>query len=478
MGKEVENLGYSKEEVAEFRKRLEEETELVRSWFESNAFVHDEQKTGIELEAWLINENMLPDPFNDVFLEELNNEQVVPEIAKFNFELNSTPYKLKGKTLSKLETELTTLWRSCEKKAQEHDKHALLIGTLPTLRPHMLELEYLSKQNRYSVMNEQVMKLREGKPLYIRLEGKDNLYMYMHSVIAECAATSLQIHLSIDQKCAKRFYNASILAAPYLIALSANSPYFFGKELWDESRIAIFEQSVDLEAKGRDGKSVKRVTLGNGYIKESLFELYEENTYDYPILLAELDKEYDVNKLQHMQLHNGTIWRWNRPIISVDKKGVPHLRIEQRVPSAGPTIVDSIANAAFAIGLVDYLAKLEEAPEDNVSFDEAIHNFYKASRQSFFCKVRWIDGKLHDMRELLLYEIFPHVKQALLKRGLDAEDVEYYMDQVIYPRLQKGVNGTIWQKAFIHMNGKRFQELLETYIQNQYSGKPVHSWEL
>ena len=478
MGKEIQHKGYSSEEVAEFKRRLEEETAVVKEWFDTNAFAHDEQMTGIELEAWLVNENMLPDPFNDVFLEELNLEQVVPEIAKFNFELNSTPYKLKGKTFSKLEKELTHLWKTCENKAQEHDKHALLIGTLPTLRPHMLDMEYLSKQNRYAVMNEQVMKMRDGKPLYIRLEGKDNLYMYMDSVIAECAATSLQVHLSIDQKNANRYYNASILAAPYLIALSANSPYFFGKELWDESRIAIFEQSVDLAATSRKGTQAKRVTLGNGYVQESLFELYEENTYDYPILLAELAEDYDVNKLQHMQLHNGTIWRWNRPIISKDKKGIPHLRIEQRVPSAGPTIVDSVANAAFGIGLLDYLANLESPPEDIIAFDEAIHNFYKASRQSFFCKVRWIDGKLHDMRELLLYEIFPHVKQALLKRGLNSDDVEYYMEQVIHPRLQKGVNGTIWQKAFIHMHGKRFQELLENYIQNQYSGKPVHTWEL
>ena len=141
----------------------------------------------------------------------------------------------------------------------------------------MLSMEYLSPQNRYAIMNEQVMKMREGKPLYIRLEGKDQLYMYMESGIAECAATSLQIHLSVNQEDAKRYYNASMIASPFLIAIAANSPYFFGKELWDESRIAIFEQAVDLEIKrDRDHKKIKRVTLGNSYIKESLFELFEE----------------------------------------------------------------------------------------------------------------------------------------------------------------------------------------------------------
>lgn len=478
MGKEIENKGFTAEEIAEFRHRLQAETQLVESWFKTNAFKRDQHMTGIELEAWLVNENMLPDPFNDVFLEELALDQVVPEIAKFNFELNSHPYPLQGDAFSRLEKELQHLWKTCENKAQEHDKHALLIGTLPTLRPHMLDMQYLSAQNRYAVMNQQVMKMRDGKPLYIRLEGKDHLYMYMDSVIAECAATSLQIHLSVNQDQAKRYYNASILAAPFLIAISANSPYFFGKELWDESRIAVFEQAVDLHATNKKGQDIRRVTLGNGYIQESLFELYEENTHDYPILLAELDSDYDVNKLAHMQLHNGTIWRWNRPIISRDKAGIPQLRIEQRCPSAGPTIIDSIANAAFSIGLVDYLANHEVVPEDIISFDEAEHNFYKASRQSFFCKVRWIDGRLHDMRDLLLYEIYPHVKQALLKRGMNQTDVSTYLDGVIYPRLEKCVNGTVWQKAFIHMHGKRFQELLESYVANQYTGRPVHSWEL
>lgn len=477
MGKEIEGKGYSVEEMDEFKKKLTKETELLKFWFDEEMFKKDSFKTGIELEAWLTNENMLPDPYSVEFLDNLKDEQVVPEIARFNFEINSNPYVLNGRVFSKLQSELTSIWKKCETTARKDSKHALLVGTLPTLRPHMLEMEYLSPQNRYAVMNEQVMKMRDRKPMYIRLEGKDNLYMYMDSVISECAATSLQIHLSVNQDEAKRYYNASMIASPFLIALSANSPYFFGKELWDESRIAIFEQAVDLDAKADGGKTLKRVTLGSGYVKESLFELYEENLNDYPLLLAE-DCGSDTKKLEHLNLHNGTIWRWTRPIVGVDSDGKPHLRIEQRTPSAGPTIIDSVANTAFFIGLVDYLAHMEVPPENIISFDEAIHNFYKASRQSFFCQVRWVDGKLHDIKNLLQYEIFPNVKQALLKRGIDKDEVNYYMDQVIYPRLSKGVNGAIWQKAFIHMHGKRFQELLEAYSKNQYDGKPVHEWEL
>lgn len=478
MGKEIHACdGYSEHDIEKFKEKLIVETNILKSWFDQKMFITDMNKIGIELEAWLVEENMLPDPFAPEFLQLLNHPQVVPEIAKFNFEINSNPYDLKGSVFSNLEKELNDIWSQCESVASGKNKHAMLIGTLPSLRPSMLSLEFLSPQNRYSIMNERVMQMREGKPLYIRLNGKDDLYMYMDSVIVECAATSLQIHLSVNQENAKRYYNASMIASAFLIALSANSPYLFGKELWDESRIAIFEQAVELTSQNVEGKSIKRVTLGNGYVKDSLFELFSENLYDYPILLAE-QSDSSPDKLKHLNLHNGTIWRWNRPIVGIEKDGSPHLRIEQRAPSAGPSIVDSIANSAFYIGLVDYLANHEIVPEENIFFEEAVHNFYKASRQSFFCKVRWIDGKLHDMKNLLQFEIFPHVKQALLKRGIDQAEVDFYMDGIIYPRLAKGVNGAIWQKAFIHMKGKRFQELLEVYVENQYSGRPVHLWEL
>ena len=147
---------------------------------------------------------MLPDPYAPEFLKKLNNKKIVPEIAKFNFEMNSDPHRLHGNVFSTLETELQEMWSQCEKVANENNKHPLLVGTMPLLRPHMLSMDYLSPQNRYAVMNNQVMKMRDGKPLYIRLNGKDDLYMYMDSVIAECAATRLQIHLSVNQEDGKR----------------------------------------------------------------------------------------------------------------------------------------------------------------------------------------------------------------------------------------------------------------------------------
>lgn len=479
MGTNVEGREYSKEEFLAFEKKLAEETALLKEWFEKKNFERDIDKTGIELEGWLTNENMLPDPYSDDFLEKLSHDQVVPEIAKFNFEINSEPHDLKDKVFSNLESELKSVWKECANVAEKDKKKPLLIGTLPTLRSHMLSLDFLSAQNRYLTMNNQVMKLRDEKPVKLRLEGKDQISLSMDSVIAECAATSLQIHLTVNQENAVRYYNASLIASPFLIAMSANSPYFFGKEVWDESRIAIFEQSVDLVSEKKEENSRhKRVTLGTKYLKDSLFELFEENRDCYPVLLAEVNDESSASDMKHLRLHNGTIWRWNRPILGEGSDGTPHLRIEQRTPSAGPTIVDSVANTAFYIGLVDYLATLEVAPEKQLCFSDLKSNFYGSARKSFYSEVEWIDGKSHNIKDLLQFELFPHIKKALLKRGIDPKEVNYYLDEIIYPRLVKGTNGSIWQKAYIHMHGKRFQELLERYTELQEQNIPVHMWGL
>lgn len=478
MGQDIHKLHFSDEEVAEYQKKLAEETKILKSWFDNNSFCNNPPMTGIELEAWLVDNNMLPSAVAVEFIEGLNNWQVVPEISRYNFELNSCPYKMEKDVLSKLFNEVNTIWKGCEKHARDHDANAIMMGTLATLRPHMLNLECMSPNNRYLAMNEQVMKFRHGKPLHIYLEGKDQLDLKMDSVISECAATSLQIHIGVNQENAKRYYNASIIASSLVVAVSANSPYYFGYELWDESRIAAFEQAVEIDSFKEDsGEVIKRVTLGNGYIKDSFFELFQENIDSYPILLPEISDE-DKNTLPHLRLHNGTIWRWNRPIIGVTKDGAPHLRVEQRTPSAGPTVHDSIANAAFYLGLVDYLANLETPPEDSLSFKDARDNFYKASKQSLYGSIKWIDGNRYDIQKLMLEKLLPQIKSALEKRNFDKEDLDFYIDNIIKNRLIKGINGARWQKAWVHTHGKKFQQLLEVYLENQLSGKPVHEWRV
>jgi len=481
MGQEIKNSNssyYTEADFDKFKNKLTEETELLKSWFDNNEFKNPKDMTGIELEAWLVDKDMLPHATGAEFIKEVGHEQIVPEISRFNFEINSSPYELNDKAFSSLNKELDTLWSLCDEKGSDFNSNPLMMGTLATLRQSMLTDDTMSPQNRYHVMNDQILKMRNGEPLNLRMSGKDIINFKVDSVLTECAATSLQIHLSLDQDKAKRFYNAASLASPFMVAVCANSPYFFGNELWDESRIAIFEQSVELDCyKSRTGDFIKRVTLGEDYLNESMFELFDDNLNKFAVLLPEIS-DNPASDLGHLKLHNGTIWRWNRPIVGINPDGTPHLRVEHRTPSAGPTIIDSVANAAFFTGLVHYFASMETAPEYLLDFEDLRTNFYRASKQSFYCRPLWIDGKRHDMQQLLLNVIYPEVKKALVKIGIHSDDILEYMDNNIYPRIKKGINGARWQKAFIHMHGRKFQDLMEVYLENQKSGKSIHEWSL
>ena len=477
MGQEVHCSSFTQKEFKLFRDKMEEQLALLRKWESEDSFSKVYPKIGLEIEGWFANESMLPADCAPEFLKKLNHEQVVPEISKFNFEINSLPYDFKGECFESLKKELFEIWKKIQDTSKEFNCSPLLIGTLPTLRHHMLSLDIMSPHNRYSVMNEQVMKFRNNRPMKLHIEGKDQLSLSMNSVIAECAATSLQIHLGVKLEDSAKYYNASLISSAFLLAVSANSPYLFGKELWDESRILGFEQSVDLECESEETKEkLGRVTFGSGFLENSIIDLFEENVRDYPILLPESFSS-ELEDLDHLKFHNGTIWRWTRPVLGHDGNS-PALRIEQRVPSSGPTLVDSLANTVFFLGLVDYLASSDLPLKNYISFKDAQNNFYKAAKQSYYCQVTWVDGEDYDMQKLLLEKIIPNVKVHLAKRGISKDAIEYYIGDIIYNRCKKAVNGAIWQKAFIHMHGKRFQEMVECYSSNQKKNLPVHLWSL
>lgn len=475
MGQEVHGSSFTQEQFDQFKVKMLKELELLKDIKDKDGFSKNAAQIGIEIEGWLVNKSMLPSDCGPEFLESLNHAQVVPEISKFNFEINSNPYPYTLDCFDRLTQELNEIWSKICENSKQHECLPLLIGTLPTLRHHMLSLEIMSPLNRYRVMNDQVMKLRDNKPLEIHIQGKEELDLSMNSVISECAATSLQVHLGVSLETSAKYYNASLISSAFLLATSANSPYLFGKELWDESRILSFEQSVALNCESPStNEQLSRVTFGSGFLKESLIELFEENVNEYPIILPE-DLKSNVDQFENLKFHNGTIWRWTRPVLGFDGN-VPALRIEQRVPSSGPTIIDSVANSMFFLGLVDYLASSKIKLEEYISFNDAKNNFYKAAKQSFYCQVTWVDGKDYDMQQLLLEKIIPNVKIALANRGVSKSSIDFHIGDVIYNRCKKAVNGAIWQKAYIHMHGKRFQEMVETYSANQQKNIPVHLW--
>jgi len=344
MGEEIQYSRFNKSNYDQFERCLREETQLLGEWFDDNALSSHEPVAGYELETWLIDDRGTPCSLNEHFLELANNDLLTPELARFNVELNVTPQDLHSSVLKDFENSLSTLWQQCQKTAKKMQCDILGIGILPTLLDEHLTLENISTLERYRALNEQVLRMRHGESIQLNIVGKETLQAEHLDVMLEAAATSLQIHIQVPQHKAVRYYNASLALSAPMVAVGANSPFMFGKNLWEETRIPVFEQSVPTG--GFDGASkgpLRRVGFGTDYARKSLFECFEENEQHFPVLLP-VEYEHDIEELRYLRLHNGTIWRWNRPLIGFDNDGTPHIRIEHRVVAAGPSHCDNIAN--------------------------------------------------------------------------------------------------------------------------------------
>lgn len=476
MGQEIYTDFFTENDSIKFKDAVRQETLQLKKYFDENSFCDGPPMCGLELEAWLVNDNFLPDPKSDLLVEKLNNELVVPEIAKFNFEINSEPFAISKNCFEKMEETLLNTWNECSIKAKELGSKTLMIGTLPTLRDHMLDMEFLSGKTRYYALNSRIMELQHNRPVIIDFEGRDFVHIEHNNVISECAATSLQVHFGVTPKNVVETYNASVIASSFVSAVCANSPFFLGKDLWDESRIPIFEQSINMKSfRNKDSTWAKRVTLGNDYVKKSIFELFLENLDGHPVLIPDFI-DGDIGKLANLRLHNGTIWRWNRPLVGFDKEGRPGLRLEFRVPSAGPTVKDSIANMLFQILIVEFCRTKKLSTR--ISFKKAMDNFYLSCKDGLNAQINWIDGNTRNIRDLLIHEILPELKKLYGVLNICQDDFESYITQIIYPRVKSLQNGTGWQRSFVAAYGMRFQELLERYYHYQNLNLPVHLWQL
>lgn len=476
MGEEIRTSSFKDEDFDRFKNALIKETKLLESWFKDKTFSSHSFRAGYELESWLVDEQLYPASVNETFLKNLNSPLASPELANFNIELNSTPCDLSGGALTRMQNELDDNWKKCKQTAKDLNSDIVMVGILPTLDNDVLHLANMSKMKRYRALNREVLHQRKGKPLVFDINGVEHLRVTHRDVMMEAAATSFQIHLQVNLDNAVRFFNASIAITGPLLALSTNSPYLFGKDLWDETRIPVFEQAVAVG--GYDGAAfgpIRRVTFGDSYIRESLFECFKENLEHYPILLpVELSSD---DPLAHLRLHNGTIWRWNRPLIGYDESGEPHIRIEQRVVPAGPTTLDAIANAAFYYGAVTALAELDVPIENQIPHSFARDNFYAAAKLGLRSSQRWINEEDISAKDLILEKLLPLAYQGLSKLGISIEDSDKYLG-IIHDRVKSGQTGAAWQRSFIQKHGRDMTELTKTYIKNQNSGVPVHHWHI
>lgn len=474
MGQEIDSSQFDDETFTEFKRRLIQETAHLHKTLANGGFSDTGNICGYELESWLVDHNYIPSPINQEFLRQLNNPLVVPELSRYNVELNGEPLPLQGNVLSAMADELNQTWRQCQEKAHELDSALLMIGILPTIRQQDLCLANMSDLKRYRALNEQVLAKRAGRPIRICIEGREYLAVDHPDVMLEAATTSFQIHLQTGQHDAVRYYNAALIAAGPLVAASGNSPLLFDTDLWDETRIPLFEQAIQMG--DNTATENRRVSFGRSYARNSLLECFEENLSEHaallPILMDDPAEEY-----AHIRLHNGTIWRWIRPLIGFDADGTPHLRIEQRVLPAGPSLTDMMANAAVYFGLSQILATLPEPPEAGFGFDVARANFYAAARDGLHAQLFWLNGRTTDAKTLLLEEILPKAKAGLEMLAIANDDIEFYLE-IMTARIMSGQTGAVWQRTYRNKHKAGNLHLVAAYLERQRSGAPVHEWEL
>lgn len=471
MGQDVNKTAFTAEEFFVFQQRLDAETEFLREMLETDRFSDQAKVTGFELEGWLLDHNYFPASVNQEFLHSINNSLVVSELSRFNFEINGKPQFLTGNALFQLQLELEQTIENCRSVANSMNASVLLIGTLPTLRNADLSMANMTPMNRYQALNKQVFESRKQKPILLDIAGKEHLKLAHHDVMLEAGTTSFQVHLQTPLNEFVRHFNASLILSAPLIAATANSPYLFGKDLWSETRIPLFEQAISTS----DVQGRPRVSFGEGYIQSALDGFFYNQKRE-PVLLPFL---YDdsPDSLRHLRLHNGTIWRWNRPLIGFNEQGIPHVRIEHRIMPAGPSVPDMIANAALYLGTCTAMAAADVPAETQLEFSVARDNFYRAAKDGLSANITWLDGKFYSAASLLLDVIIPLADAGLATLNLDADQRDYYIS-LLKARISSRQTGTDWQRAFIRKYGADFFNMTATYQHYQQSGKPVHEWEI
>lgn len=472
MGEEIGKSGFDPADFDRFEQRLRAETARVREMARERRFLERGYTFGFELECWLLDHNYFPTPVNERLLSALAHPLVVPELSRFNVELNSEPLPLVGDALARARNALERLCAHCNHVAHSLDANMVMIGTLPTIRDEDLTLANISPLKRYDALNHEVLRRRGGRPIRIEIDRQDHLSVEHRDVMLEAATTSFQVHLQVPASLAHRYANASAWVSASLLAASGNSPLLFGRRLWEETRVPLFEQSVDLP--GMHAGS-RRVTFGAGWLRESLIEVFEENLAEYPVLLP-LCFDAPRDELRHLRLHNGTIWRWNRPLVGFEADGTPHLRIEYRSLPAGPSILDMIANAAVYLGAVHDLVHHESDETLGLPFEAARENFYRAARDGLAAALIGAGGRETTARAVVLDQLLPRAARGLAALGIDTEDSDT-MRSVVAARAREGRTGSAWQTAALAARGRDLHRLMASYCERQRSGAPVHQWD-
>lgn len=498
MGQRVDRTTFSRRDRQRYRAKVQRCIDVLAVMLREHPFAPDDPMTGIEVELNLVDGGLAPALSGAEVLAALGTKQFQSELGRWNLELNLPPRPLPGDEWRHLEHQLVDELGAVRAAAQVYGARLAVIGILPTLQQKHLVIEALSPDERYMLLNEQVLAAR-GEPIRLDITGTESagdcpqrpehLGADLDSIAAEAACTSMQLHLQVHPDAFAGYWNAAQCLAGVQLAVGANSPFLLGRRLWSETRIPLFEQSCDVRSPELRNQGVRpRVWFGERWIT-SVLDLFSENGRYFPALMpitedsdpmAEL-RAGKVPALDELRLHNGTIWRWNRPVYDV-ADGVPHVRVENRVLPAGPTPVDMVANAMFFFGLLRVLVEAERPLWTSMSFEAAEENFVTAARQGINGQLYWPGTGWIGPDELVLRKLLPLAAEGLAQWGVAPRVVDRYLP-IVERRCVQRRTGASWQcdtvTALERRGADRVQALngmFERYLEASAANEPVHTW--
>ena len=488
MGRDVPAMTVSQQDRRAYREKVRQCLDVFARMLRESRFDTEPRHVGMEMEVNLVDSNGMPAMTNTAVLAAIGDPSWASELGRFNLEINVPPRQLTGEALSALEEGVLAKLAHASGRALDSGTRLVMIGILPTLRQGDVTDEAMSANPRYRLLNDQMIAAR-GEEMRISIDGPERLLTHVDTIVPEAACTSVQFHLQVSPEAFGSYWNAAQAVAGIQVALAANSPFLFGRELWRETRIPLFEQVTDTRPEELKQQGVRpRVWFGERWIT-SVFDLFEENLRYFPALLplrededpaAALDSG-EAPQLAELTLHNGTVYRWNRPVYAV-VDGRPHLRVENRVLPAGPTVADVIANAAFYYGIVRALAEAERPVWTQMSFAAAADNLVEGARHGIDARVYWPGVGEAPVAELTLRRLLPQAWEGLRKWGVNADDADRMLG-IIERRCLTGRTGATWQVDTVRKlecgladRREALRQMTQGYIERSATNEPAHRW--
>ncbi|HWW74098.1 MAG TPA: glutamate-cysteine ligase family protein, partial [Pyrinomonadaceae bacterium] len=489
MGEHQVEDGSDPGKLRAFMRALLNDLRALEQMLGAGRFEAGVRRVGAEQEMFLVGRHMSPAPVATEVIGRVSDPRVTTEIARFNIEANLTPRTLASDCFRRMEDEINEVVNLVREAARPLGAEVLLAGILPTLQKSDLGLQSITPQARYLALNDAVMRARGGR-LNVHIKGVDDVNFTTDNIMMLSSNTSFQVHLQAAPDEYVALYNMAQAVTAPLLAASVNSPLWLGNRLWQETRIALFQHSADARTSAQQARGFPtRVGFGERWLEGSVLEIFREDIARFRVILTtevedalEVLARGDVPGLKALQLHNGTVWWWNRACYGVSE-GVPHLRIENRVLPSGPTPLDEVANAAFFAGLLLALPQEYGDITRLLTFQDAKANFVNAARLGLGAQFNWTRGQTYTAAALILEHLLPLAREGLKSQKVDEADVERYLG-TIEERVRTGQTGAQWTLKSLAALGRkgtrdmRHRALAEAMFDREQSGEPVHRWAL